>query len=166
MSVLPHRPSVRIAKDTLLDVPPVNCGWPAVRPKRATSGMASSHLRVLQLDHTDDQEGGEVAGHSVTTDEQAAAGMRGGNKSATRYHAAAKYAACSVVKNASDANEPRSFDAVSSGESGIGETPARELAEPQTASLPIRPNRFDLKNYTWFGLFIFIVLVFSSIASA
>lgn len=165
MSVFPHRPSVRIAQDTLLGVPPVSRGCSAVRPKRARSEMASSHLRVLQLDHADGEGAGEVAGDAVAMDEQAA-GMRTSEKSATRYHAAAKYAASAVVSDAEDANEPPSFDAVSSGESGIGKKRAGELGEVQTASLPIRPNPFDLKNYTWFGLFIFIVLVFSSIASA
>ncbi|WP_345682727.1 hypothetical protein [Novipirellula caenicola] len=171
MSVFPHRPSIRIAQDTLVDAPARRSGGRSVQRKWGNALVASSHLRVLHSEQVDDPEDA-VPTPAATQDanrqasQEAGTDLQRNSKHQRDQRASGPPVDCKPAAGANgvsllaaDAGIPQSVG----NKSGLVQAAD---SEPSTASLPMRPDSFDIKNYSWFGLFLVIVLVFSSFASA
>ncbi|WP_442505975.1 hypothetical protein SH528x_004794 [Novipirellula sp. SH528] len=154
MKVIPSRPAIRIANDTLAVATPATYRWHTARRKKTTCVTTPPHLRLLGLDDADNESPSD---QEQPNREQAA------TDSATEVQNVPQSLMASIRSTPERTSGSLHFDATSVANDAVGRN---KPCDVETASLPIRPSQFDLKNYTWFGLFIFIVLVFSSIASA
>ncbi len=158
MKVIPSRPAIRIAKDTLAVAAPATYRWHTARRKKTTGVATPPHLRLLGLD---DAENESSADQEQPNREQAA--KDSATDSTNEVQKVPQSSIAPFRSTPELTTGSLHFDATSVANDALGRN---KPCDVETASLPIRPSQFDIKNYTWFGLFIFIVLVFSSIASA
>ncbi|WP_146596090.1 hypothetical protein [Novipirellula galeiformis] len=167
------QPAIRIAADTIVDQERTASGLPATGREKKKRDITQSSFRVIGFSDTNpehesnderangEQNEGEAASSEVLQESET---MMGDHRP------------CDSIL-VIDAAHPRPYFNAVSAPSDVS-VPCK-IAVPQTqcddrgvadkvrgVTQPTRPQSFEPQNYTWFGLFVLVVLLFSSIASA